>query len=110
MVQAGYDGTMTALDELVDGPLSRNVIYPRRRIRIAVNKEKCVGCGVCTALAPRIMKLDSHRKAYAAPAEHEWSPADGEFVGHCPTQAITIESLASRRRTTRPVEQATVDN
>ena len=110
MIQAGYDGTMTALDELVDGPLSRNVIYPRRRIHIAVNKERCIGCGVCTALAPRIMKLDSHGKAYAARPEHEWSPADGEFVGHCPTQAITIESLASRRRTTRPVEQATVDN
>jgi NTE family protein len=109
MIQAGYDGTMSALDELVDGPLSKNVIYPRRRIRISVNKEKCICCGVCTALAPRIMKLDSHGKAYAAKPEHEWSPADGEFVGHCPTQAITVESLASRRRTTRPAEQATVD-
>jgi NTE family protein len=33
MVQAGYDGTMSVLDELVDGPLARNLIYPRRRIR-----------------------------------------------------------------------------
>jgi NTE family protein len=109
MIQAGYDGTMSALDELVDGPLAKNLIYPRRRIRLSVNKEKCIGCGVCTALAPGMMKLDSHRKAYAAKPEHEWSPADGEFVGHCPTEAITVESLASRRLTTRPAEQATVD-
>jgi NTE family protein len=109
MIQAGYDGTMSALDELVPGPLARNVIYPRRRIRLTVNREKCICCGTCTSLAPRIMKLDSHGKAYAAKPEHEWSPADGEFVGHCPTEAITVESLASRRLTTRPAEQATVD-
>jgi NTE family protein len=109
MIQAGYDGTMTALDQLVDGPLSKNLIYPRRRIHIAVDRDKCIGCGVCTALAPRIMKMDSHGKAYAARPEHEWSPADGEFVGHCPTLAITVESLESRRLTTRPAEQATVD-
>jgi NTE family protein len=109
MIQAGYDGTMSALDELVPGPLARNVIYPRRRIRLTVNKEKCICCGTCTSLAPRIMKLDSQGKAYAAKPEHEWSPADGEFVGHCPTEAITVESLASRRLTTRPAEQATVD-
>ena len=109
MIQAGYDGTMSALDELVAGPLQRNLIYPRRRVRLAVDRDKCIGCGVCAALAPRIMKMDSHGKAYAAKAEHEWSPADGEFVGHCPTEAITVESLASRRLTTRPAEQATVD-
>jgi NTE family protein len=109
MIQAGYDGTVSALDELEDGPLARNVIYPRRRIRLSVDRNKCISCGVCAALAPRIMKLDSHGKAYATRAEHDWSPADGEFVGHCPTEAITVESLASRRLTTRPAEQATVD-
>jgi hypothetical protein len=30
-------------------------------------------------------------------------------VGQCPTEAISVESLVSRRCTTRPVEQATVD-
>jgi NTE family protein len=109
MIQAGYDATMSALDELLDGPLTRNLIYPRRRIRLSVNREKCIGCGVCTALAPRIMQMDAHGKAFPAVADHEWSPADGEFVGHCPTEAITAESLATRRRTTRPISQATVD-
>jgi Predicted esterase of the alpha-beta hydrolase superfamily len=32
MIQAGYDGTMSALDELEGGPpLARNLIYPRRQ-------------------------------------------------------------------------------
>ena len=109
MIQAGYEGTLSALDELVDGPLAPNTIYPRRRIRLSVNREKCVGCGVCTTLAPDIMEIDAEHKAFAAREEHEWSPADGEFVGHCPTAAITVESIVSRRRTTRPIEQATVD-
>jgi NTE family protein len=110
MIQAGYDGTMSALDELEDGPpLARNLIYPRRRIRISVNRQKCIGCGVCAALAPKIMKMDSHGKAYPLKAEHEWSPADGEFVGHCPTEAITVESLETHSVTRHPAEQATVD-
>lgn len=110
MIQAGYDGTMSALDELEGGPpLARNLIYPRRRIRISVNRQKCIGCGVCAALAPKIMKMDSHGKAYALKSEHEWSPADGEFVGHCPTEAITVESLDTHSLTRHPAEQATVD-
>jgi NTE family protein len=109
MIQAGYDGTMSALDELSNGALEQNCIYPRRCIELSVNREKCIGCGVCTALAPGIMKMDAHGKAYAAKPSHEWSPADGEFVGHCPTEAITVESTVSRSQTTRPMEQATVD-
>jgi NTE family protein len=109
MIQEGYEGTMSALDELIEGPLAQNLIYPRRRIRLSVNKDLCIGCGVCTALAPGIMQMDAKGKAFAARPDHEWSPADGEFVGHCPTEAITVESLETRRRTTRPLEQATVD-
>jgi NTE family protein len=109
IIQEGYDGTMSALDDLADGPLINDLIYPRRWIRLSVNRDKCVGCGICTALAPGIMEMDAEHKAFAARQDHEWSPADGEFVGHCPTSAITVESQVSRRRTTRPVEQATVD-
>jgi len=110
MIQAGYDGTMSALDELEEGRLlERNLIYPRRWIRLLVNREKCIGCGICTTLAPGILEMDAERKAFAAREDHEWSPADGEFVGHCPTSAITVESLVSQSRTTRPMEQATVD-
>jgi NTE family protein len=109
MIQAGYDGTMSALDELEDGPLTRDLIYPRRWIRLSVNRDKCIGCGICSTLAPGILEMDAEHKAFAAKEDHEWSPADGEFVGHCPTSAITVESHVSRRRTTRPIEQATVD-
>jgi len=109
MIQEGYDATLAALDELPEGPLAHNCIYPRRRVRLSVIRDKCISCGVCTALAPKVMKMDSHGKAFALRAEHDWSPADGEFVGHCPTEAITVESLESHRLTTRPAEQATVD-
>ncbi len=109
MIRAGYEAASWALDQL-DGPLhlSRG-IHPRRRIQLSVNRDKCIGCSVCVALAPGIMKLDADRKAYAAIPEHDWSPADGEFVENCPTEAITAESLATGRRTTRPISLATID-
>jgi NTE family protein len=109
MISAGYEAAASALDQVGSALWSPGRIYPRRRIELSVNREKCVGCGVCVALAPGIMKLDADRKAYAATPAHDWSPADGEFVENCPTEAITVESVASHRRTTRPISQATID-
>lgn len=110
IIRAGYDAAMAALDDLGDSALCRDRIYPRRRVQLSVNRRKCIGCGVCTALAPGIMKMDSRGKAVAAVPDHDWSPADGEFVGHCPTQAITAKSIVSRRKTTSPTTQPTVES
>jgi ferredoxin len=107
IIQAGYKAALTVLDELEDTPLCRDRIYPRRRVKLHVNRAKCIGCGVCAALAPEVMKMDSHGKAVAVVKEHDWSPADGEFVGQCPTEAITAESLVTRRKSTRPISQPT---
>ncbi len=109
MFRAGYEATIGALDQL-DVPLhlSRG-IHPRRRIELSVNRDRCIGCSACVALAPGIMKLDGERKAYAAQPVHDWSPADGEFVENCPTEAISVETLATGRQTTRPISLATID-
>jgi len=29
--------------------------------------------------------------------DHSWSPADGDFVKHCPTAAISVDVLRPRR-------------
>ena len=42
---------------------------------------------------PRTMALDSEGKAYPLSPTCEWSPADGDFVRHCPTAAITVRRL-----------------
>jgi ferredoxin len=48
---------------------------------------------MCVALAPRIMGMDSSGKAFARTRTADWSPADGDFVHHCPTEAIAVRKL-----------------
>jgi hypothetical protein len=39
------------------------------------------------------MAMDSDQKAYPLTPVVEWSPADGDFVHHCPTFAIGATRL-----------------
>jgi NTE family protein len=68
-------------------------VFPRRPTEIVVDPEKCIGCELCVALAPRLMAMDGRRKAYPVTPIVEWSPADGDFVHHCPTYAIEVTRL-----------------
>jgi NTE family protein len=71
-------------------------VFPRRRVQIDVDRDKCVSCGTCVTLAPSVMGMDSAGKAYARTHIVEWSPADGGFVHECPTLAITARNVDRR--------------
>jgi len=47
-------------------------IFPRRAMRVTVDRAKCVGCTLCVALAPQVMAMDEHGKAYPWTPEVEW--------------------------------------
>ena len=57
-----------------------------------VDKEKCIGCGTCAAVAADVFKMDDDGKA---------SVIEGDFAGKeaminqakdaCPVDAITVE-------------------
>jgi hypothetical protein len=54
------------------------------------------------------MRMDAHQKAYPVYSPLEWSPADGDFVHHCPTGAISARWLdGSGIVTTAPERQPT---
>jgi NTE family protein len=93
LVEEGYRAACEALDHLDECLSAPGGIYPRRAVQISVDREKCTGCGICVALAPNLMGLDSQRKAFARTRIVNWSPADGDFVHHCPTDAITTEQV-----------------
>jgi hypothetical protein len=40
------------------------------------------------------MAMDDVGKAYPWSPEVEWSPADGDFVQHCPTYAIEVAPVS----------------
>jgi NTE family protein len=91
LIDEGHRAAVAALRHMNELLCASGGIYPRRTVRLRVDRERCTGCGTCVALAPRTMGLDASGKAYALTQSLSWSPADGEFVRHCPTAAIHIE-------------------
>jgi NTE family protein len=110
IMETGYQAAMSALDQVGDSLWSRSGVYPRRMLELAVDDRRCVGCRTCVALAPRLMRMDARGKAYVIQSPLEWSPADGDFVHHCPTRAITVRWLdGSGETTTAPEREPTIN-
>ena len=102
-ITAGYEAAMAALahlDEYWDRPGS---IFPRERFELHVSRERCTGCGICAALAPWSMGMDSNRQAFPLTRVVEWSPADRDFVSACPTHAIEVRPVDQRAAVRLPV-------
>jgi NTE family protein len=106
LLEAGYTAAMEACKHYEECIAWGIGVFPRRPMQITVNRDKCIGCTLCTALAPDIMAMDSSQKAYPLTPVVEWSPADGDFVHHCPTFAIEATRLDANAT---PVAPPTVD-
>ncbi|MFA6423504.1 MAG: ferredoxin [Patescibacteria group bacterium] len=58
--------------------------------KLKVDKEKCIGCGTCVSLAPKIFELDDDGKSKVKDGEAQGSEVE-EAISSCPVQAISIE-------------------
>jgi NTE family protein len=92
-IDEGYRAAKKALEDYESYFDRHGSIFPRRTFEISVDRDKCTACGLCAVLAPQLMGLDSSGKAFARTTTVDWSPADGDFVAHCPTQAIEARKL-----------------
>ena len=92
-IQEGYRAASAALAGWDAYLEQEGGIFPRRHVHLEVARERCIGCGLCAALAPNIMGLDAAGKAFARTRVVEWSPADGDFVPSCPTNAIVARTI-----------------
>ena len=102
LLEAGYTAAMEACKHYEECIAWGIGVFPRRAMQITVDRAKCVGCTLCTAMAPDVMAMDSQQKAYPLQPIVEWSPADGDFVHHCPTYAIEATRLDSEAIPTAP--------
>jgi NTE family protein len=102
LIQTGYEAGIGALDHASHALQSAGGVHPRRRIRLTVDRDRCIGCRTCVGLAPAVMAMDGHGKAIARERIIDWSPADGEFVRHCPTSAIIAEPVGDEDEQERP--------
>ncbi|HTR22097.1 MAG TPA: patatin-like phospholipase family protein [Gemmatimonadales bacterium] len=101
VVEEGYRATLAALDAPAQWPIPGDVgVYPKRRVLVRVERERCIGCGACLLHAPAGMfVLDPSGKAVVTTPEQEWSPTDGGFIRHCPTYAISARPVAATAQT-----------
>lgn len=60
--------------------------------KVVVNKDVCVGCGACTAIAPDILVIgdDGLAEAVADVTDAEMDVVN-DAVASCPVQAIEVE-------------------
>lgn len=93
LIEAGYKAAVEALKDFDACVNSESGIFPRRQVALSVDREKCIGCTLCVALAPQVMAMDETGKAFARLPLVDWSPKDGDFVHHCPTYAIKAEPI-----------------
>jgi NTE family protein len=93
LIDEGYRSATEALEQLDACIANAGGIYPRRLVRLTVDRERCSGCRICAALAPRSVGIDSAGKAFPLAEVVEWSPADGDFVRHCPAGAIEAKRV-----------------
>jgi NTE family protein len=87
-IREGYRAAAKALEHFELYLEQARGIFPRKRVQLTVSEAKCIGCGLCAALAPAYMGMGTNGKAYVRIEEPEWASPDGEFVYHCPTGAI----------------------
>jgi len=87
-IREGYRAAKRALEHFDTYQEQPGGIFPRKRVSLNVVKEKCIGCGLCAAIAPTYFGMEGDGKAFARTKVVEWSSADGDFVRQCPTLAI----------------------
>jgi NTE family protein len=95
LVDAGSQAMHAVLDSPhAVPPLDGVGVYPRRRVRVEVLRDRCVGCGACVLSGPAgQFTLDGEGKAVPTDPTPVWSPVDGYSVGVCPTSAIAVLDL-----------------
>jgi len=96
MVEEGYRSTKAALEREAEWPAAGDEgVFPRRRVVVRVERDRCIGCGACLVFGPPGMfVLDAQGKAVVTTPDQEWGPTGGVFIRNCPTYAISARPAA----------------
>lgn len=98
LIEEGYRSTLDLLDTLGPGfdPAAPGV-FPQRRVEVRVDRERCIGCGVCCMHGPGVFAMDADGRATVLEPRQSWSPLDGVYVRNCPTYAISARLAPPER-------------
>lgn len=59
--------------------------------QITINEEKCIGCGTCAALVPKVFELNDEMKAEVKDSKGDTQEKIESAVSACPVQAIDVK-------------------
>ena len=61
--------------------------------KVTLNKDVCIGCGLCTSTAPSVFEMDDDGLAKAVAEEVDGADEAGaeDSAAACPVQAIELE-------------------
>ena len=62
-------------------------------MKAMVDKDTCIGCGMCPSICPEVFDMDDDGKAHAIVDEVPSDNEDGaqEAADSCPVSAISVE-------------------
>lgn len=69
-----------------------------RKLRIAVNHNKCVGNAMCVTFATKAFTLNDNRQSEVADPGADTEEAILEAAENCPVSAITVEDAETGER------------
>lgn len=60
-------------------------------MKVRVDQEKCIGCGLCTSLAEAVFAFNDDGKAQAGQVGPDDEAAVQDAISSCPVEAIVEE-------------------
>lgn len=63
----------------------------KKVMKVFVDRDLCIGCGLCVATCPEVFEMDDEDKAVVISEPADTSSTLQEAVDSCPTAAISIE-------------------
>lgn len=67
------------------------------KYKIKVDKAKCIGCGTCSAIAPKTFKLDSNNKAVVQKGDKDNDKTILQAAQSCAVLAITLTDTEGKQ-------------
>ena len=74
-------------------PADKNKIEKGSEMKVTVDKDLCIGCGVCEGICPEVFSLanEPYAEVLLDPIPEEYQELCRQAAADCPTEAIKVE-------------------